>query len=88
MDTFMHRKDDGQAPQQQHQYSERNQLVDGDNGRVGEKVPRAHGTEPDEDGDVEQHVDGGLEGVVHRFEAEPVVPCEGVAGDEAGEYVI
>jgi hypothetical protein len=88
MDTLMQCKDDRQTPQQQHQYSKRNQLVDGDNGRVGEKVPRADGAEPDEDGDVEQHVDGGLERVVHCFEAEPVVPGECVASDEAGEDVV
>ena len=34
--------------------------------------PGAYGAIPGEDGDVEEHVDGGLEGVVFGFEAEPI----------------
>jgi hypothetical protein len=51
-------------------------------------VPRADGAEPDKDCDVEEHVDRGLQRVVGGLYAEPVVPGEGVAGDEAGENVV
>lgn len=51
---------------------------------VHEGRPWTDGAEPDEDCDVKEHVDGRLERVVEGFLAEPVVPGEGVAGDEAG----
>lgn len=48
-------------------------------------MPRADGAIPHEDGYVEEHVDGGLERIVESLETEPIIPCEGVSGDEASE---
>lgn len=68
----MHSKDNGWATEEKYQDSEENEAVDGDYVVVRELGPWTDGSEPDEDGDVEQHVNGGLKGVVHCFEAEPV----------------
>lgn len=51
-------------------------------------MPRTHCPIPHKDGDIEQHVDGGLETVVRSLEPEPIIPGEDVAGDEAGEDVV
>jgi hypothetical protein len=55
---------------------------------VCEEAPGTDGAKPDEDRDIKKHVDGWLERVIHRFEAEPVIPGKRVAGDEAGEHVV
>jgi hypothetical protein len=51
-------------------------------------MPWTDGAEPDKDCDVEEHVDCGLQRVVGSLYAEPIVPGEGVAGDEAGKNVV
>lgn len=88
MDPPAHEEHDGRAAEKEDQDAEKDEAVDWDLGVVDEGVPGADGAEPDEDCDVEQHVDGGLEGVVGRLLPEPVVPGEGVAGDEAGQDVV
>lgn len=68
----MQSEDDGEAAEKEDQDSQGNQTVDWNNAVVSECGPGAYGAEPDEDADVEKHVDGGLEGVIFCFEAEPV----------------
>ncbi|KAJ8105465.1 hypothetical protein OPT61_g10161 [Boeremia exigua] len=70
------------------QYSEDDEAPERDHGVVVECWPGADGAEPDEYGDIEEHVDGGLERVVHGLKPEPVIPGERVAGDEAGQDVV
>lgn len=59
------------TPKQEHEDAKENQAVDRNDVVVSELGPWTDGTEPDEDCDVEKHVDCGLERVVHCFEAEP-----------------
>jgi len=61
VDLLVHREDDWEAPKQEDKDAEEDQTVDGDDVVVGELVPRAYSTEPDENGDVEKHVYGRLE---------------------------
>lgn len=72
VDLLVHAPKNGRTSQEKNQYAEGNKAIDGDDVVVGEVVPGADGTEPDKYGDVEEHVDGWLEGVVHCFKAEPV----------------
>lgn len=81
-------EDEGQAPQEKNQDAERDEAVDGDHIVVEELVPRDDGAVPHKDGDVQEHVNRWLEGVVFGFQAEPVVPRKSVACDEAREHVI
>lgn len=78
----------GEPAEEQDQDPQGHQAVDRDDVVGEELVPGAHGAVPHEDGHVQEHVDGGLERVVEGLEAEPVVPREGVAGDEAGEDTV
>lgn len=64
--------DDGDAAEEEDEDTEEDESVDRDDVVVDEGGPGADGAEPHEDGEVEEHVDGGLEGVVEGFEAEPV----------------
>lgn len=81
----MNRKDPGQPTEEQHQDAESHEAVDG-NHIIGEElVPGAHGAVPHENGHVEKHVNCWLEGVIQCLEAEPIVPCEGVACDKTSE---
>jgi len=68
----VHDKDDGQAAEHEDEDSDEYESVDGNDIVVGKAVPRTNGTIPGENGYVEKHVDGGLEGVVLRLEAEPI----------------
>ena len=68
----MHGKNNGKAAEQEDEDGDENESVDRDNITVREAVPGANSTVPDEDGHIEEHVDGGLEGVVFRFEAKPI----------------
>ena len=72
MDPFVHGKDNGKAAEQEDEDGHENESVDRDNITMREAVPGAHSTVPDEDGYVEEHVDGWLEGVVFRLEAKPI----------------
>lgn len=84
----MHSEDDGWPAEKQYQDAQWDESVDGDDRRMRKEAPRANGTEPDEYRDIEQHIDGWLERVIHRLEAEPVIPSKRIAGDEAGEHVV
>ena len=87
-DVAVGRKHPRQAAEQQDQDAQRDEAVEGHDIVVEEARPGTHGAVPHEDADVEKHVDSWLERVVERLEAEPVVPGENVAGDEAREHVV
>lgn len=87
-DVAVQAQDDRQPPEQQYKNTQREETTRADQLRRPETLPGTHGAEPHEDGHVEHHVHGGLDGVVERLEAEPVVPREGVAGDEASQHVV
>lgn len=78
----------GESSEEQYQDAKGHQAVKRDHVVREESVPGAHGAVPHEDGHVEEHIDGGLKGIVECFEAEPVIPCESVASDEAGENTL
>lgn len=84
-DLLVDGKHPGKSSKEQDQNAEGYQAVQRDHVVCEELVPGAHGAIPHEDGHVEEHVDRGLEGVVEGLKAEPVVPCECVAGNEAGK---
>jgi len=68
----MQGEDDRNATEEENEDAEEDEAVDRDDVVVDKGRPGADGAEPHEDGKVEEHVDGGLEGVVESFEAEPV----------------
>ncbi len=72
VDAFVHGKNNGKAAEQEDEDGDENESVDRDNITMREAVPGANSTVPDEDGHIEEHVDGGLEGVVFRLEAKPI----------------
>lgn len=84
VNVLVHEEDDWWAPEEKDEDAEEDEAVDWYLGVVREGVPGANGAKPDEDGNVEQHIYGRLKRVVEGFLTEPVVPGEGVAGDEAG----
>lgn len=64
MDFLVHCEHYRQAAKQEHKNAEGDQTVDGHHAVVSELIPRADGSEPHEDGDVEKHIDGRLKGVI------------------------
>jgi len=72
VDAFVHGEDDGKAAEHKDEDGDENESVHRDDVTMREAVPGADGTVPGEDGHVKKHVDGGLEGVVFRLEAEPI----------------
>lgn len=72
VDAFVHGKNNGKAAEQEDEDGDENESVDRDNITMREAVPGANSTVPNEDGHIEEHVDGGLEGVVFRLEAKPI----------------
>lgn len=76
----MHGQNNRQAAKKEDQNTQRNESIDGYDVVVDKGSPGANGTEPHEDCQVEKHVDGGLERVVHGFQAEPVAVSFSVFG--------
>ena len=72
VNVFVHGKNNGKAAEQEDEDGDENESVDRDNIVMREAVPGANRTVPDEDGHVEEHVDGGLEGIVFGLEAKPI----------------
>lgn len=72
VDAFAHGKNNGKTAEQEDEDGDENESVDRDNITMREAVPGANSTVPDEDGHIEEHVDGGLEGVVFRLLAKPI----------------
>ena len=72
VNRFVHGENNRKAAEQEDEDGHKNESVDRDNIIMREAVPGANSTVPDEDGHVEEHVDGGLEGIVFRLEAEPI----------------
>ena len=68
----MHSENNGKATEQEDEDGDENESVDRDNITMREAVPGANSAVPDEDGHVEEHVDGRLEGIVFRLEAKPI----------------
>lgn len=68
----VHGKHDRGTAKEQYQYPEEDEAVYRNHRVVGELVPGADSTEPNEDGYVKQHIKGWLKGVIHGLEAEPV----------------
>ena len=72
VDAFVHGENNGKAAEQEDENGHENESVDRDNITMREAVPWANSTVPDEDGHIEEHVDGGLEGIIFRLEAKPI----------------
>lgn len=72
VDAFVHGEDNGKAAEQEDEDGDEDESVDRDNIVMREAVPGANSTVPGEDRHVEEHIDGGLEGIVFRLEAKPV----------------
>lgn len=68
----MHGEDDGKAAENKDEDANKDEPVNGNDSIVGEAIPRTYSTVPSEDGYIEEHIDGGLEGVIFCFEAEPI----------------
>ena len=84
VNPFVHGENNRKAAEQEDEDGNKNESVDRDNITMREAVPGANSTVPDEDGNVEEHVDGGLEGIVFRLEAEPIA-CWVVNSAQIGE---
>lgn len=84
-DFLVDGKHPGESSKEQDQDAKGHEAIERDHIVDEELVPGAHSTVPHEDGHVQKHIDGGLEGVVESLEAEPIIPSERVASDEAGE---
>lgn len=61
VDVPMHREDDRHAPHEQDQNSQEDQPVEGDGVIVEKGGPRADCAKPDENGQIQKHVDGWLQ---------------------------
>lgn len=84
-----HQPHDGQSPEGEDQEPQHQQPIEGDAAMVMHEIgPRAHGAEPHENGQVDDHIDGRREAIRLRLRAVPVVPVEDIAGDETGQEVI
>lgn len=84
LDSPVHGVDDGDTAEKEDEDAEEDEAVDGDDVVVDEGGPGADGAEPHEDGEVEEHVDRRLQGVVEGFEAEPV--AVGMLEGEEGRW--
>ncbi len=51
-------------------------------------IPWTYSTEPDEDGDVKDHVDARLQGIILCLDSEPIIPSEDIAGGETGQDIV
>lgn len=71
-DVFVHRKDDWNPTNKKDQNSQKDKAVDRDDIVVRKRRPWADSTEPHEDGQVQQHIDCGLQRVIQRSQAEPI----------------
>lgn len=72
VDFLVEEEDGREAAEEQDQDAEGDQAVDGNGVVVDELIPRGYGSEPDEDGYVEQHVYCWLKRVIQCFKTEPV----------------
>ena len=72
MDVVVHGENNGNAAEQEDQDGEENESIDRDNTIMREAVPGANSTVPHEDGYVEEHINGRLEGIVFCLEAKPI----------------
>jgi hypothetical protein len=55
---------------------------------MGEQSPRTDSSKPNEDRQIEKHINRGLQRVVERLEAKPIVPGKGISSNEASQYVV
>ena len=89
MDLLVHSKDDRKSTKKQNQDAQWYEPIDGDNIVVGKLVPRCDCTEPYEDRDIEQHINGRLQRVIKRLQAEPVaVICKFCAPSTGCKYLL
>ena len=72
VDMFVHGEDDGQAAEYKDEDADKDESVDGNDVVVGKAIPRTYSAVPGEDGHIEEHIDGRLEGVIFCLEAEPI----------------
>jgi len=88
VDPFVHAKHPRQASKEEDQSTKNDEAPGRGDGVVAKVVPGYVRAVPQEDGDIEEHVDCRLQGVILGLQPEPVIPCKRVARDEAGEDII
>lgn len=80
MDVFVHGENDWEPAHKENQNTQEDEPIDWDDVVFQEESPRTHSAKPHEDREVEQHVDGRLQRVVHCLQAKPVTVFLSVSG--------
>ena len=75
-------------PEEENHNTERYQPVDRNDRIMIKHIPRANSTKPNENRQIEQHINRRLQGIIQRLKSKPIVPRECITCDEASQDIV